>query len=326
MINKISNIFLEIFRKEVVLRLFWVILLPFLAACEKEISLEIPEGEPTLVVEGHIEQDVPPVVVLTRSVPIFSDFSPQQLENVFVHNADVFVSDGSREYKLSEQNSGFLPPELLKVIAEQYGFTPDKNTGQLPFTFYFYSTAELKGKVGGKYKLRIEAEGKTLTAATSIPYLTKIDSLWIKPHTDPKNDSLVTLWYRYRDPDTLGNCVRYFTSRNQEAFFPGYFSSVFIDDFVNGKPYIDYPLARGESKSRVPDFDTYGYFRKGDSITIKWCNIDIDHFRFWETLESDFGSRGNPFGAPLAIKSNINGGLGIWGGYGVVYHKFVVPK
>lgn len=308
------------------LRVLCLLLLPFLSGCEKEILLEIPEGEPALVVEGHIEQDAPPVVLLTRSVPIFSDFSVKNLEKAFVHNANIYVSDGIKEYKLQELNSTNLPPALIKIVAEQYGFTPDKNTGQLPFLFYFYSTTELKGTVGKKYKLRIEAEGKTLTASTSIPNITKIDSLWVKPHPDSKNDSLVMLWYRYRDPDTLGNCVRYFTSRNQEAFYPGYFNSVFIDDFVNGKPYIDYPLARGESKNQEPDFDTYGYFKKGDSITVKWCNIDIAHFRFWQTLESDFGSRGNPFGSPVAIKSNIQGGLGIWGGYGVVYHKFVVPK
>ncbi len=308
-----------------VLRLFWWFLVPFLVSCEKDILLEIPEGDPKLVVEGHIEQNQPPIVVITRSVPVFSEFSQQQLENAFVHNAEVFVSDGTREFKLQELNSGFLPAELVKIIAEQYGFSPDAS-GQLPFLLYFYTSAELKGEVGKKYKLRITAENQELTAATSIPQLTRIDSLWVRPHPDPKNDSLVMLWYRYRDPDTVGNCVRYFTKRNEEAFYPGYFTSVFIDDFVNGKPYIDYPLQRGEPKTREPDFDTFGYFRKGDSITVKWCTIDIEQYRFWSSLENDFGSRGNPFGSPVAIQSNVKGGLGIWGGYGVTYHRFVVPN
>lgn len=290
------------------------------------MTLEIPEGEAKLIVEGHIEQDAPPVVVLTRSVPVFSNFSAAQIEAAFVHDAQVFVSDGTHEYALQEINSNMLTPELLKLVAEQYGFTPDKYSGKLPFTFYFYTSPGLKGTVGKNYKLRIITDKETVTASTSIPRLNPIDSLWLKPHADPKMDSLVALWYRYRDPDTVGNCVRYFTKRNQEAYYPGYFSSVFIDEFVNGKPYIDFPLQRGEPKTKEPNFDSFGYFRKGDTITVKWAAIDMAHYRFWNTLESDFGSRGNPFGAPVKIESNIKGGLGIWGGYGVTYHRIVVPK
>ncbi|MBK0402927.1 DUF4249 domain-containing protein [Adhaeribacter sp. BT258] len=307
-------------------RLLGLILIPFLVSCEKNLLLEIPEGEAQLIVEGHIEQDTPPVVVLTRSVPVFSNFSPQQIEAAFVHGARIFVSDGAREYALQEYNTNNLPPELQKLVAEQFGFSPDNNGGKLPFTFYFYTSPELKGQVGKNYKLRIETDKETATASTSIPQLNPIDSLWIKPHPNPKMDSLVALWYRYKDPDTVGNCVRYFTKRNQEPFYPGFFNSVFIDDFVNGKPFIDFPLQRGEPKTKEPDFDSYSYFRKGDTITIKWAAIDMAHYRFWQSLESDFGSRGNPFGAPVKIESNIKGGLGIWGGYGVLYYRFIVPN
>jgi hypothetical protein len=307
-------------------RLFCLIFLPFLWSCETDMTLDLPEGKAKIVVEGHIEQDAPPIVVLTRSVPIFSGFKTEDIEAAFVHDAQVFVSVGSQEFALQEVNSDNLPPSLLNLIGEQYGFTKDPASGKLSFRFYFYTTSQLLGKTGTNYKLRIQADGETLTASTSIPYLIPIDSLWTKPHADPKNDSLVMLWYRYRDPDTLGNNARYFTKRNREPFYPGYFASIFTDEFINGAAKIDFPLARGESKGSKPDMATYGYFRKGDTITVKWCSLDYQHYQFWLSLENDFNSRGNPFGAPVAIQSNIKGGLGIWGGYGVTYHRLVVPK
>src|SRR5678815_546886 len=164
MICRNINIVFRKFRKGCVFRLLWLFMLPFWMSCEQNMTLEIPEGEAKLIVEGHIEQDAPPVVVLTRSVPVFSNFSSAQIEAAFVHNAQVFVSAGSQEYALQEVNSNLLTPELLKLVAEQYGFTPDKNSGKLPFTFYFYTSLNLKGKVGKNYKLRIVTEKETVTA------------------------------------------------------------------------------------------------------------------------------------------------------------------
>ncbi|MDQ3291582.1 MAG: DUF4249 family protein, partial [Bacteroidota bacterium] len=155
-----------------------------------------------------------------------------------------------------------------------------------------------------------------------IPNLTPVDSLWFIPHPNPKNDSLVTLWYRYQDPDTLGNNVRFFTSRNREPFYPGYQTSVLTDEFVNGR-IIDFPLDRGHPKSEKVDLETYSYFKRGDTVRLKWSAIDYQHYQFWFTMEADRASNGNPFGFPTTVRSNINGGLGIWGGYGVSRHTVI---
>jgi hypothetical protein len=306
--------------------IFLAFSLGFLFSCETDIDLDLPEGKPAIVVEGHIEPSQSPVIVLTKSAAIFSGFSTAQMENSFVHHAKIFVIAGNQEFELQEMSSFNVSAETLQLIAGQYGLTINPVTGKLPFNFYFYTSPELKGEPGKNYRLRIQTENEMLTAATSIPQLNPLDSLWFKPHPNPKNDSLVMLWYRYKDPDTLGNCVRYFTKRNQETFYPGYFASVFIDEFVNGKPFIDFPLQRGEPKSKEPDFATFGYFKKGDTITVKWSATDLAHYRFWNSLETEFSSQGNPIGSPTVIQSNINGGLGIWGGYGSTYHKIVVPK
>ncbi|MFD2244807.1 DUF4249 domain-containing protein [Pontibacter ruber] len=308
------------------LRRFYILffLLLLLVGCEENLTIDVPEGEEKLVVEGHIEQGAPPVVVLTRSVPVFSGFAPADLEKSFVHNAQVVVTTGDRSYTLKEVPSAAFTPELRKVVSEQYGISDEQLTGNANFVFYVYTSEELQGETGKRYLLRISHEGKVLTSSTTIPYLNPLDSLWVVPHPDPAKDSLVTLYYRYSDPDTLGNSVRYFTKRNSEPFYPGVFNSVFTDELINGVAVIDYPLDRGEPKGKDPDLDTYSYFGRGDTITVRWAAIDLPHYRFWITLESEQNGNGSPIGSPNTTRSNINGGLGIWGGYAVTYHTIVV--
>ncbi|MDX5437010.1 MAG: DUF4249 domain-containing protein [Pontibacter sp.] len=295
-----------------------------LSSCEENLTLDIPEGEPQLVVEGHIEQGTHPIVVLTRSLPVFADVSAATLENAFVHDAQVTVSAGDKTYTLQELPSAAFSMELKEQLAIQFGISEKLLNGSSGFPFYIYTTTELKGELGKSYRLRISHEGKVLTAVTTIPNINPIDSLWTAPHPDPQEDSLRVLMYKYTDPDTLGNSVRYFTKRNSEPFYPGLLGSVFNDELINGST-ITFPLDRGEPRGQKEiNRDLYGYFGKGDTVIVRWAAIDLTHFRFWSTLESEQNSNGSPIGSPNTTRSNINGGLGIWGGYGVTYHGIVI--
>ncbi|MFD2515756.1 DUF4249 family protein [Pontibacter locisalis] len=301
-----------------------ILILFLLAGCEEDLTLDIPAGEEKLVVEGHIEQGLPPVVMLTRSVPVFTATSPDALEDAFVHNAQVVVTNGGQSYVLKEIASPGFSESLKEAIALQFGLPPALLNGNGQFPFYVYSTDELVGEIGESYGLRISHEGRVLTSTTTIPNLNPIDSLWLMPHPDPAEDSLKILYYRYVDPDTLGNSVRYFTKRNQEPFYPGLFSSVFNDELVNGGTIV-FPLDRGEPRGQKEvNQELYSYFGKGDTIIVRWAAIDLAHFRFWNTLEGEQNSNGSPIGSPNTTRSNIKGGLGIWGGYGVSYHRIVV--
>ena len=79
-------------------------LLVLLAAtgCEKTVDFDLNENEPKLVVEATIENGQAPMVVLSQSLNYFSTIDPQLLASSFVHNADVFVSNGTKTHKLKE--------------------------------------------------------------------------------------------------------------------------------------------------------------------------------------------------------------------------------
>lgn len=293
-----------------------------LISCEEDIAIDLAAGEEKLVVQGHIEQDAPPYVILTRSIPVFYPGATEAFVNAMVHQATVTISSAGTVYPLQEVLLTSLPDDQQQIISEQFGFALPITANSPLAKLAVYTSADLKGEIGKSYQLQITAEGKTLTATTTIPAPTPVDSLWFRPHPNPKNDSLVTLWYRYQDPDTLGNNVRFFTSRQSEPFYPGYQASVLTDEFVNGRT-IEFPLERGYPKSAKVDLETYSYFKKGDTVRLKWAAIDFQHYQFWFTLEADRASNGNPFGFPTTVRSNVTGGLGIWGGYGVSRHSVI---
>ncbi|GAB3814568.1 DUF4249 family protein [Pontibacter rugosus] len=307
------------------LQFFFALLnLALLSSCEEDITIDLPKGEEKLVVEGHIEQGAPPIVILTRTVPVFSSISLESLQESFVHNAEVTVSADGKTYTLNEVPSVAFSEDFKQALSVQFGVNPALLQASGNFIFYVYTTDELVGEVGKGYRLQINYEGRTLSAVTTIPQLNPIDSVWTVPHPDPAQDSLRTLYYRYADPDTIGNSIRYFTKRNNEPFYPGLFASVFNDELVNGST-IDYPLDRGEPKGQTEiNEDLYSYFGKGDTVTIRWAAIDLPHYRFWSSLEAEQNSNGSPIGSPNITRSNINGGLGVWGGYGVTYHTIII--
>lgn len=272
-----------------------------LSSCEKDITVDNGPSVEQLVVEGYIETGLPPYLLLTKTSDYYSTFYLDSLGNFFVHDAIVKVSDGTDTITLTE----FTIDTFGAPVSAYIGF------GMI-------------GEVGKTYTLSVEANGKLLTSVTTIPQVFPLDSIWYETGADEDNDTLVRLICRYADPPQLGQYVRYFTSVNGGAYYPGY-NSVFEDVLINGTTF-DFPLDRGVNRNDTASFDNYGLFRKGDTITVKWSGIDKPHFDFWRTMEFELGGQGSPFAAPVIIQTNINGGQGIWGGYSSSFKTLVVPE
>lgn len=291
-----------------------------LTACEKEIEIKPNDGKDLIVVEGHIEPDWPPYVILTRSQTFFSASDASSIGAMFVKGANVVISDGDKTVTLHELASDDLPAALLDSLSRRVGLPLASPNNPDGLKAIIYTTTELAGREGGVYTLTIEADGRWLSAVTTIPKRIELDSVWTIPH--PHVDTLRTLMVRYTDPPAEENHVRYFTSVNGGFFFPPYFSSVLDESTyfnANGKTF-DIPLEKGHNRYSDIDFSIYSYFAASDTIALRWCAIDRAHFRFWSTAEFNRNSGGNPFSNPTHISSNIKGGLGVWGGYNPTYY------
>jgi len=286
----------------------------FFSSCEKEVHINLNTGAPKLVVDGQIETNGYPVVILTKSIGYFSKVDLSTLENSFVHGAIVKVSDGATEITLKE-----------------YSLDTGVN-GTNRFYLYSIDTSDaasfsFKGVPEHYYSLTVTFEGKTYTSTTKIPNVRPIDSLWFrKPSGEPKVETAMLMFVKFTDPDTPGNYLRYFTKTNSQLFLAP-INSVFDDQIVNGTTIDSLSLAAGYNRTKEPNLDSLGFFFKGDTVTLRWCAIDKSVYNFFQTFEYATGTVGNPFAAPTNVQTNIKGGaLGIWAGYGSRYTTAIVPQ
>lgn len=264
-------------------------------SCEKEIEVDLPKGEPKIVIEGYIEQDSFPYIYITRNTPYFEQVNLATIMNLVVKNAKVTVSDGQIS-------------EVLDLV---------NDTSQFPY--FKYIGKIIKGQYGKTYFLTVNVDGKTYTSNTTIPKPVTLDSINFKVDKTINKDSLGFLWFYYVDPDTLGNYYRIYTqvfNHDRKFFHP--FASVAEDKIINAQ-FVEFSTYRGQDPFANFENDTNNYrwyFKVGDTIIFKLSSIDVKTYNFWNTIELDYAGGDNPFSAPITIKTNIEGGaLGIWGGY-----------
>lgn len=285
------------------------LLMILLMGCERDIAI-VPNGSATkLVVDGEIENNRPPFILLSRSLRFFSQIDSADLANSFVHNAVVTIQDGNTVYPMKE-------------------FEVKRNNGT---RFFYYSNdplnpQQLIGQLGKTYKLSITVDGQSYTSETTIPLLTKtLDSIWWKKVPDNKDTTKVVLMGRVKDPPGLGNYIRYFTSVNNQVFLPGS-NSVYDDNIIDGKTY-EIQIDKGVNRNEEIKRDEYGFFKRGDTATVKLCNISKPTYDFWRTWEFSFQSIGNPFSSPGKVIGNLsNGALGAFCGYAAQYRSLIIPK
>ncbi|MCB9056444.1 MAG: DUF4249 domain-containing protein [Chitinophagales bacterium] len=290
--------------------LLFVLSLLFLGvSCERDITFKLNDVTPKLVVEASIENGQPPIVYLSTSFDYFSTISPDLLTNSFVHNANVYISNGTLTHQLKEY-----------AVQVQPGIN-----------FYYYSidssdlATAFMGETDHNYSLRIEWQGDEYTAQTRIPIPNRrIDSLFWKPAPPGNEPEKVALMIKAYDQPGYGDYIRYFTKRNSEPFYPGLIS-VYDDQIIDGSEY-EVQVERGVERTGNNPED-YTYFDKGDTVTLKLCNIDKATYDFWRTMEFTYSSVGNPFSSPTKVISNMSkGALGYFGGYAAQYRTIIIPQ
>jgi Domain of unknown function (DUF4249) len=299
-----------------------------LFACEKEFSPNLPTTTDDIVVEGFIEsvpqgrQGTPPYILLTKAIPFFKEI--KSFNGLYINGAEVWVSDGKDSVRLQEFCWKDLDTTRKKLAAQSFGIDLDSVNANFNFCAYIDLAQRLKPAIGKTYFLRIKTqEGLVLTAQTTIPRLVPIDTAeFIKPPGTNKNDSMAQMRPTIRDPKGA-DFYRYFTAVNGSSYVVSR-NSVVDDAFFDGQK-TTFNLLNTQPRPKGDAPENFGLFRRGDTVSIKYCTIDKAHFDFWNSLEFN-SNNGGPFASYTKVKHNIVGGLGIWGSYAVAYYDTVVPK
>lgn len=285
--------------------IFFILLIGFFSACEKEIKIDTGSFIERLVVEGYIENEDYPWVLITKNQAYFEpmslDFSNlNDLMKFFVVDATVIVSNGIVDDTL------------------QFGVNPLILQGKYVWPPVRYQGSKLMGEVGKNYSLKIMIDNNIYTATTSIPTPVIPDSLWFIQ--DPGIDTLGSIHATIHDDPSQKNYYRYFAKRyGKDSYYVAGSYSLWEDSFFNGKEF-ELVVMRGLGYEIYnPDFEenmeSTLLFNVGDTVSVKAVTMDADSYQFWRTLGGN------------QVETNIEGGaLGVWCGYGANYSEPVVCR
>jgi hypothetical protein len=304
-----------------------------LISCQEEITLDLPQSEDKIVVEGSIENGFPPYVILTKNQGYFDAIDSDTYNDLFVNDIDSvkiwYFNEGEKVSKTLEQIVGLdsLPP----IYTDLSYF---ENPGNYEFS-----------KEGRTYFLEINWNNQIISSSTTIPEVTPLDCLWVEKSENSKEEYEYDIRALYSDPADQDNFILLKSKRVQHFEYKDSlecnvkdrpdFSLKIIDAgadvLINGQSFETYFPRPKESGNPFPDGNYNAYHTeicddgdtlvfKKDIVLIKYCQIDEPSLKFWRGLVRQVGTNGNPFAEPLNLVSNITNGLGIFSGYGSAYY------
>jgi hypothetical protein len=305
------------------------IVLLCLFSCEKEVQIDIPGHEEQLVIDGFIETDQPPFILLSKSKDIYATTDMASFLNGFVSGAKVTVSDGTNSVQLVEICSDNLPAGTEELAASFFGISVD-DLAKYHLCAYTTFDASIFGKVGKTYALTVEYEGKVYTSSTTILAPTPLNSVFWKPEKGLIDYGYAHAWLT--DPPALkdaykweAKCINIMPDgKPRDANFSETFNPVTDDEFFNGLTF-EFFYENPQSYDDVNVPDAYkGYYKLGDTVVIKFSKMDYPVFEFLSRKYIQLQTGGNPFASPTNIPTNIAGGaLGVWAGFSTYFDTLV---
>ena len=301
--------------------IIYILSVLLLMNCQKQIEFDLPPVEQTFVVEAVVESGLPPRVIVTNTQGYFDPLDSSSFLNMFVDDAVVELSDGDTTYELvySFVNSNGV------ILPGYTSFDPD-----------------LIGQYGKNYSLHVQVGDKEAHAKAQIPQPIILDSLWFFAYE--AYDSLGFIWAKFTDPDTVGNCYRWFAQRINSYTYnydPPYdnvkgtmkdnrplapIGSSTDDKLFNGLTF-DFAFPRGEDGIlEGPDDEGIeeGFYKRGDTVLVKSTTTTYPTYLYVRAMENQAVSNGSIFSSPGNLPYNVEGdGLGVFIGYGVSYDTLI---
>ena len=253
-----------------------------------------PPVKTHLVLEGWIDSDGHPMVLLSETMPVGDEeISLKDVLSNIAKWAKVSVSDGDKTVLLT----GTVDPRY---------YPP-----------YVYTTSEITGVPGKTYTVDVEYKDYHATASTTIPEPVPLDKLYCVPLLD----TLYRVMCGFTDPPEPGNYYKVFTkTEGKDTRYQSSVMAMASDEVFEG--YTEIYLWSTQRLMKYLYFPDICY---GDELCVKFCTTDRSTFRYWENYEVTLATNANAmyyFDADL--EANVHGALGYWAGYGVSEYKIKI--
>jgi hypothetical protein len=228
-------------------------------SCQDVIQIDLNDAEAQYVIEGAVTDQPGPYrvsIIQTVNFDQPSDY-PQ------VSGARVTLSDGDVLDTLAEVTSGTYETRLLP-----------------------------QGQPGKTYKLTVQIQGKTFTAASTMPAVVPFDALTTDRGTQPGGGEAILMVPNYNDPLGFGNFYR-FVQWNNGTRLPNIFV---LDDRNSDGIRVTRPLFAPGS-----DIETV----VGDTVTVEMQSIDRATYKYLYALDANSGN-----GPNAAVPANPDNNFG----------------
>ncbi len=302
--------------------------LSLVSACTKEVVIDIPGYEEKVVIDGRIEQNAPPFVLLSKTSDIYAPTDLDAYLSTFIKGAKVTVSNGTTTVQLDEVCANNMPLATLELLEDFFGIEAE-DLQNIEFCAYTSTNPAIWGEIGKSYTLTVEVDGKVYTSSTDIVPTVNLNNLFWK------GDSGLTDygfgWANLSDPP--GEFNGYFMEvkrinsvdgEERDALYRPIFNPANNDEFFDGTTF-DFGYTNTQSYSDPTVQDQYrGYYKIGDTVAVRFSSLDRNAHRFLYDKYIQLANGGNPFAVPTNIKTNIKGGaLGAWLGYSVSWDTLI---
>lgn len=245
-----------------------------LSSCnlQKDIEVDLPALPAQLVTECYLENGQLPRVTVTETVPYLADPAP-------VLPADVTV-------RLT----------LANGQVETLRFAPgvDRATRK---AYTHVGARRLVARPGDVFGLEVtDSKGRRVTGTATTPASIAIDSLEYKFNGRPVEEREAYVLTNFRDPAGLGDYYRLQIHR----------------DSIGIAPEIDYDVEDRLNDGTNFTLGTSYRFDNNDTLLVTLYHFDRPYYLFRQSVQDASNANGNPFAQPSAIKSTVEGGIGVF--------------
>lgn len=293
-------------------------------SCSKEVEIDIPGYTAEIVVDGTIETDQNPLVLLSTSADIYAETDLSSYLAGFVYDAEVEIICENDTFKLEPIQVSELPIDSQYKLAEMLRLKKHSELLQIPIMAY--SNTTLLGSVGKEYTLNIRHNSKEYTGTTRIVDPTPLDSLYWK--LEPETIEYGYSWAILSDPPNQFDAYKWEVKRTnlksnglpKDDIFKrargGYFDDQYFDG-ISFEFFYENPMSRKDS-THLKEYKRY--YRIGDTVVVKFSKMDEKVFSYYDAKFNQIVNSGNPFSTPINAPSNMSdGALGVWAGYSPIY-------
>lgn len=267
-----------------------------LTACEQAAEVQIPEYEQKLVVEGILRPDTISTLALTLSQP---------------YHVPLELRDRSEQIK-----------DATVVLHGSQGSIPmvlDSNSFGSGYEYYYSTNHSFK--TGEQYELEVIWGERTVTASTVIPRKAGVKNVGYNPE---RFDSLTGAYYppqlqvQVDDPPPVGDNYLVVAEVYDPSTGNGFNTSTYYQEFARDL-FATNPVAE-------VDIGWHNGFSDSLIVTVRVLNYPDAYVEYHESLFEASNSMYDPFSEVVNVRTNIEGGLGIFSAYSVSEPKTIIIK